>query len=296
METKVVRGRKPKKTEDANKSIDIALENITETETKDDLCIKDDKVEIDVEENNDTVYGNIKQFTQQFDNIESATTDEKDDSNINDLINKEENNSMIIAKDNDIVVSDVKNSGGSNTMGKGADNVLDAIKNGMKDVVNTEIEINANTIGEKIKADEIIDVRSMVRGGFNWICKKSGIAYRWSGIGAVEQLPYEDLYQMYTKNRRYLTDPCLIVEDERIIEKFRLMKTYENVASVYDLKHALQDSNEMRRVCEVAKTVNMKHLLTERLIQLYNDGTFNNYNVITTAEKVLDTQIIKRDE
>jgi hypothetical protein len=134
----------------------------------------------------------------------------------------------------------------------------------------------------------------MVCGGFNWRCAKSQISYRWPSIGHVEYIPFDDLYQMYTNLKTYLTKPFLLIEDERVIKQFKLLTIYKDIASVNRLEKALNSVSEMRRICEQALRVSMRDLLVERLSQMRNNGTLTNIDVIEVAQTVLKCEIIKK--
>jgi len=171
--------------------------------------------------------------------------------------------------------------------------VVNNIIDGLQSATKKDIDIDTTPIVEKIKPDELIPVRSMVRGGFNWRCKKSQITYRWPCITHLEYIPYEDVYNMYTNHKSFLTKPLLIVEDSRVINQFKLLGTYKDISSVNDLKEALNDANIMKAVCEKALSVNMRELLVTRLVQERNDGGLTNVDVIEVAEKILDCEIVK---
>ena len=171
--------------------------------------------------------------------------------------------------------------------------VLNTIKTGLTDVLKKDIPMDTKTATEKISPDELIPVRSVIRGGFNWKCGKSGIRYRWSSIGHLELLPYDDLYQMYTNKKEYLTKPNLLIEDERVIRVFKLLDTYKAVASVQNLDAAVNNPNVMRQVCEQAKSIGMRDLLIERLSQMRNNSSLTNADVIDVAQEVLSCEIVK---
>ena len=171
--------------------------------------------------------------------------------------------------------------------------ILSTIRAGLTDVIQKDIPMATTTVSEKIKPDELITVRSVVRGGFNWKCVKSGIRYRWPSIGHPEIIPYDDLYQMYTNKKEYLTKPNLLIEDERVIRVFKLLEVYKAVASVQNLDAAVNNPIEMRKVCEQAKSIGMRDLLVERLSQMRNNSSLTNADVIDVAQEVLSCEIVK---
>lgn len=172
--------------------------------------------------------------------------------------------------------------------------ILSEIQSGIKDATKNDIAIDNKVQSVKIKGDELIPCRSMTSGGFNWLCKKSGIVYRWNSVGSLEYVPYEDLYQMYTNNKSYLTKPNVIVEDERVIEAFKLLSVYENVASVNRLEQAMNNPNIMQKICNQALQVNMRDLIISRLSQLRENKILTNIDVIDVAEKTLRCELIKK--
>jgi len=172
--------------------------------------------------------------------------------------------------------------------------VLDEIKSGISDVAQDDIVMDTKLQKQSIKPDELIPCRSMVRGGFNWRCAKSGISYRWNGMGHVEYIQYDDVYQMFTNAKHYLTKPFIIVEDKRVVSNFKLLDVYKNIASVNRLEKAVNNVGAMREICKLALQVNMRDLITERLSQMRSDGLLNNIDVITTAEEILKCEIIKK--
>lgn len=172
--------------------------------------------------------------------------------------------------------------------------ILSDIQSGLQDVAKSDIKIDTKTENVKIKPDELIPVRSMIRGGFNWRCGKSRIPYRWASIGHVEYLPYDDLYQMYTNNKHYLTKAFLLVEDERVIKVFKLLDVYKDIAVVNRLVgKAANNVSVMRDVCEQAIRLGMRDFLVERLCQMRSNGTLTNADAIDEAQKVLGCTIQK---
>ena len=172
--------------------------------------------------------------------------------------------------------------------------VLNEIHEGIRDATKDDIAIDVDTYDEKIRADEMIPLRSMVRGGLNWKCPKSGISYRWNDMGAREYMLFEDLYNMYTNYKHYLTKPYIIVEDERVIRLFKLIEIYKSVADINRLEPAMNSGEAMEEVCRKALSVNMRDLLVERLIQLRTNKILTNIDVITAAETILDCEIIPK--
>ena len=175
-----------------------------------------------------------------------------------------------------------------------ADDVLKEIQAGIQDVSKDDIPMDTKMEKVKVKPDELIAVRSVTRGGFNWKCLKSQASYRWPSIGSVDFVPYDDLYQMFVNNKHYLTRPFLIVEDKRVIDAFKLLDVYKDIAVVNRLDEALGSVVAMREKCELALKVGMRELLVERLAQCRNAGRLTNIDVINTAEQLLSCELVQK--
>lgn len=178
-------------------------------------------------------------------------------------------------------------------------NILDIINSGVDDVSaikssNVDMTAQSNEIPDETK----IPCRSVTYGGLLWISPKTGAHYRWNEIGTVETVPYGEIKTMNNTNREFLYTPMIIVNDERVIDYFRLRPVYEKVAQINSLEKIF-NRGDMHDVEEALKTimdVNMREVAISKIRALRKTGKLTNYDVIRKIEKVLCFDLTNDDE
>lgn len=170
------------------------------------------------------------------------------------------------------------------------ESVLECINAGVDDVATKASAVSETTRKNKTEVDfnEEIACKSVVFGGLTWVSPKTNAYYRWENIGSVEYVPFNELITMNNTSRTFLFDPKIVVQDTRVIEYFRLLDVYTNVAQVQNLVGLFNKPlTEISKVVDLAIRVNMREVMISKIRQLRKDGTLNNIDVIKLLEKKL---------
>lgn len=170
------------------------------------------------------------------------------------------------------------------------ESVLELINSGVDDVVINTPKISEATRQNKTEVDfnEEIACKSVVFGGLTWVSSKTNAYYRWENIGSIEYIPFNELITMNNTSRTFLFDPKIVIQDTRVIEYFRLLDVYSNVAQVQNLVGLFSKPlTEISKVVDLAIRVNMREVMISKIRQLRKDGTLNNIDVIKLLENKL---------
>lgn len=177
--------------------------------------------------------------------------------------------------------------------------VINVINHNVDAVTSEETIIaKSRSRDNTIPTDEEIAVRSITFGGLTWISPKTHAYYRWNEIGAVEYITFGELITMNNTFREFLMNPYVIIQDERVVNYFRLQPVYEKVAKINELKEVF-NSGDMRKVESVLNTimdVNMRDVAISRIRAMREDGTLTNYDIIKKIEKILCFDLTNSDE
>lgn len=168
--------------------------------------------------------------------------------------------------------------------------VLELINSGVDDVATEAAALSEKTRQNKTDVDfnEEIACKSVVFGGLTWVSPKTNAYYRWEDIGSIEYVPFNELITMNNTSRSFLFDPKLVIQDTRVIEYFRLLDVYFNVAQVQNLVGLFSKPVvEISKVIDLAIRVNMRDVMISKVRQLRKDGILNNIDVIKLLEKKL---------
>lgn len=126
---------------------------------------------------------------------------------------------------------------------------------------NTDVVIN-NEENETDPVTETVEVktpkkfepmdgilcRSLVEGVLVMSGIKSKNFYKWSNMGDVEEVEYQDLVSaVRSSNNSYINAPRFIIEDEDFLEQFpQVQKTYDSMYTTSDLREILNlPANDM---------------------------------------------------
>lgn len=181
--------------------------------------------------------------------------------------------------------------------------VLELINSGVDDVATEAATLSEKTRQNKTDVDfnEEIACKSVVFGGLTWVSPKTNAYYRWEDIGSIEYVPFNELITMNNTSRGFLFDPKLVIQDTRVIEYFRLLDVYSNVAQVQNLTSLFSKPLvEISKVVDLAIRVNMREVMISKIRQLRKDGILNNIDIIKLLEQKLcfdlsDDNLAKED-
>lgn len=176
--------------------------------------------------------------------------------------------------------------------------VIELINNNVDSVSSEEAIITkARARDNSIPTDEEIAVRSITFGGLTWISPKTNAHYRWNEIGEVEYITFGELITMNNTSREFLVNPYVILQDERVVNYFRLQPVYEKVAQINNLRDVF-NSGDMRKVESVLNTimdVNMRDVAISKIRDMRDKGELVNYDIIKKIEKILCFDLTNND-
>lgn len=157
------------------------------------------------------------------------------------------------------------------------------VKKNKKNEINTSIEING---------DELINCVSITYGELIWVSPKTNLLYRWYEFGDEKQLPYSEIEYMFSVNRDFVNKPYFIFEDERVVEKLRLVETYSKVAElskIDSINH--NDVDAINRILDKAISYNMQEVLLAKLKDMRQNGNLTNINILNAIENKLGVDL-----
>lgn len=88
--------------------------------------------------------------------------------------------------------------------------------------------------------DREVEVRNVVNGRVTFHSQKTGITYIWTYKDQVEVMSVGEILTMYSKNRKFLTDPWLVVDDAEVNEGLGLHEVLTTVDIFDDLDSFLE--------------------------------------------------------
>lgn len=141
----------------------------------------------------------------------------------------------------------------------------------------------------EIPLDEEIAVRSVTFGGLTWISSKTNSHYRWNEIGAIEYIQFGELITMNNTQQAFLTEPYVILQDERAVEYFRLKPVYEKIAVVNSLEDLFKegDLGKIEKALRNIRDTSMRNVAISKIKELRGTHTLNNIDIIRLIEKIL---------
>lgn len=140
-----------------------------------------------------------------------------------------------------------------------------------------------------IALDEEIAVRSVTYGGLGWINSKNNAHYRWSNIGDIEYIPFGELVTMNNTKQNFLTEPYVILMDERAVEYFRLTGVYEKLAVVNSLADLFAEGDlvKIENALRDIRSTNMRNVAISKIKELRASHVLTNIDVIHLVERIL---------
>lgn len=147
-------------------------------------------------------------------------------------------------------------------------------------------KVNDETANITIDANEMIRCTSITFGELIWVSPKTNILYRWYNYGEDVYLPYSEIEQMFSASREFVTKPYFIIQDDRIIDKFRLIDVYSKVVEIQQLEDALlNDINKARNIFDKVLEYNMRDVIISKLRDMRRNGKLSNIDVLNMIEE-----------
>lgn len=152
---------------------------------------------------------------------------------------------------------------------------------------NTKKSINAEPLND---SDEI-EVISLVPN-VSYKDNKTLDMYKWEESGHVEYMTFETLKNMWRSNKGYFKNMWLKPEDDRVINKFGLTKTFEKYEYLMDGSNYTKKN--IKDVCSaISSTPNgLKMSIYNKVKTMVIDGEISDVSVIRALEKHLKVDLI----
>lgn len=116
--------------------------------------------------------------------------------------------------------------------------------------------------------------------------------YEWREIGHVEYMTFETLKNMWRNNKGYFKNLWLKPNDDRVINKFGLTKTFENYEYLMDASNYTKKN--INEICKAIKSTpnGLKWSICDKVKSLVISGEISNISVIRELEKSLRIDLI----
>ncbi len=165
---------------------------------------------------------------------------------------------------------------------------IDAISKVIDDVSGVK-EDEKPVMQNEIGLNERIAVRSVTYGELVWISPKTNAHYCWKDIGSVEYIQFDELVTMNNTSQAFLTQPYVILKDERAVEYFRLGSIYEKIKVVDELPALIKegDLSKIEKALGDIRSTNMRNVAISKIKELRRSRVLNNIDVIRIIEKKL---------
>lgn len=167
------------------------------------------------------------------------------------------------------------------------------------DDINTVEEMNEKTTKntkklanvEPLEDSDEIEVVSLV-SNVTYKDSKTLDTYEWREIGHVEYMTFETLKNMWRNNKGYFKNLWLKPNDDRVINKFSLTKTFEKYEYLMDGSNYTKKN--INAICEAIKSTpnGLKWSICDKVKSLVISGEISNISVIRELEKSLRIDLI----
>jgi hypothetical protein len=144
---------------------------------------------------------------------------------------------------------------------------------------------------EPLADSDEIEVISLV-SNVTYKDSKTLDTYEWREIGHVEYMTFETLKNMWRNNKGYFKNLWLKPNDERVINKFSLNRTFENYEYLMDGSNYTKKN--IGAICDAIKATpnGLKWSICDKVKSLVVSGEITNISVIRELEKRLRIDLI----
>lgn len=155
----------------------------------------------------------------------------------------------------------------------------------------TEEMVQEPEIVKPLEDTDDIEVKSLIPN-VSYKDSKTMDSYSWKQAGDVEEIPFEVLKNMFRNHRGYFKNLWLKPLDERVIDKFKLGRTYANYEKLIDVNnYNLDNIDEM--CVEIRKLPNSAKLSILTLLRDSVDkGVIKDIHMIKKLESGLKIDLI----
>lgn len=167
------------------------------------------------------------------------------------------------------------------------DTVIDAVEKMNEEDKTDKKKINKEPL---VNTDEI-EVISLVPK-VSYKDSKTLDMYEWDEVGHVEYMTFETLQNMWRNNKGYFKNMWLKPNDDRVINKFGLTKTFEKHEYLMDASNYTKDN--IKNICSaISDTPNgLKMSVCGKIKNMVINGDVSDVSVIRALERHLKIDLI----
>lgn len=139
--------------------------------------------------------------------------------------------------------------------------------------------------------DEMVEVRNVYNGKVVYNSPKTKINYSWLEKGDIEVMSIEEILTMHTK-RKYLEEPWLAIDDERVIEGLGLEKAVNIIEKIEDTDSLVEmDIQELEKLIDDLNRNQRINLRDEVVIKI-KANEIRDYATVVALKELLDIEDI----
>ena len=175
--------------------------------------------------------------------------------------------------------------------------VEDVVENDVVDAVENMNEEEKKITKKTVKVESLVDsdeigVISLVPN-VSYKDSKTLDMYEWSEVGHVEPMTFETLKNMWRNNKGYFKNLWLKPNDDRVINKFGLTKTFEKYEYLMDASNYTKKN--IKAICNaISETPNgLKFSICDKVKNMVIDGEVTDVSVIKALENHLKIDLIE---
>lgn len=151
---------------------------------------------------------------------------------------------------------------------------------------------NKPVVNKEYKDSDYISVKA-VRTNVGYIDPNTYDVHRWNSSNPINDVTYATLNSMFRTNRKYLSNLIVMIEDDVIVEKFKLTNLYEKYKEF--TTDDGWDIAKVKRFEKVYRTSEkeIKKSLREKIIFLVVNRKINDVSVIEMLQHCLSGNVAK---
>ena len=165
------------------------------------------------------------------------------------------------------------------------------------DTVEKVNEENEKITRKSIKAEPLedsdeIEIVSLIPN-VSYKDSKTGDMYEWDEVGHVEYMTFDTLKNLWRNHKGYFRNMWLKPNDDRVVNKFGLTKTFEKYEYLMDASNYTKKN--INAICDaISNTPNgLKFAICDKVKSLVVDGVVTDVSVIKVLENRLKIDLIE---
>lgn len=166
----------------------------------------------------------------------------------------------------------------------------ETVNENVKEVRSTAKTVKETTV-KPLEDNDEIEVVSIIPN-VSYKDNKTGDMYRWDEVGHVELMTFETLKNMCRNNKSYFTNLWLKPNDNRVVEKLGLKKTFEKCDFL--MEESNYNKKNIEKICEaISECPNgLKYSIVNKVKDMVVNHRLSDIGVIRALEKHLDLDLI----